>query len=74
MSESTADDDDAWHVTMSAEKVTELAASYEWTWSLERTRQRLEEASAQYPTGSVKVSGVKEKIDNASLGCQTPSE
>lgn len=66
LSASTADD--AWHVKMSAEKVTELAAGYGWTWSLEKTRKRLEEAADQYPTGSLKVSGVKEKIDKTSLG------
>jgi class 3 adenylate cyclase len=53
---------------MSAERVTELAASHGWTWSLEKTRQRLEEAAATYPTGTMKVSGVKEKIGKTTLG------
>lgn len=60
---------DAWYVkAVSAAAVSELAATFGWTWSLDTTQARLEEAAELYPAGSATVFDVREKIDKSTLG------
>lgn len=60
-------DQDVWHVSLAADKTEELAETFGWTWWLDRTRARLEEAAERFPAGCVAVSGVSDKIDKEAL-------
>ena len=60
-------DDSVRIVTMVATQVEALAADYGWTWTLERTRSRLEQAAISHPAGCVTVSNATGPIDKNSL-------
>lgn len=61
--------DEVWYVkAMPAATVSEMAADFGWTWSLDATRTRLQDAADTYPPGTVKVSDVRDKIDKGTLG------